>query len=1136
MPLNARDLWIVLKAQDQTNRALSSFGRNVRNAGNQVLAAQLEARKAAALGAIAQDRQNIAMERSVIGQIAAQKAMNNLAISRRADLGLTDAQVGALRDQNDRLTAETVNRRRNISAIEQSVLMRQGELRAVNGQIHQLDSYNKSVQDQERNLAHLSGRMQSVAQTATAAGFAFSAAGALTLFGLKKLVDSAVEYDRQVRLTATQVDNFSGNLMELGDIGRRVAKDIAVPFETIQPALFDIFSSMDVGLKDAENLLRSFSKAAVAGQTDIQSVSRATIGILNAFGLPASKVNDILDIQFKLVQKGIGTYEEWNQRIGLVTPSAVRAGQSIQVMVAALAASTRQGISAARSGTAVARAFDALSNPAAVTALKNLGVSAMDAQGHFRPFNQVLRDFRDVLMKMPEKDRLKTILDVFKGAGGTIEARRFLQNMLLGKGALEDFDQILGQVSQSSGAMEKAYEQMAGGAAAQSQLLRNQWDLMKESVGRALIPAFVTLTNWLNKVLQAFNNLPDSTKHTIAMLLLVGGAFATIMGPLLLILGAIGSFAAAIAVAGTALLVTVAAISALAVGLGVLVAGFIIAYKKSLEFRVLIGQIHTYFKLVADAASEFGKRLREAFNEKLRGPLQSLADVISNKLLPQLTILENFIVSKVVPKIREAARILGDIFGKAIEVVGGMIQRFLVPAIQFASDWIAKHREEILKLLPYFAQFVKWVLIIGGVLVGVLAAVLIGPVIGAIIAVIAVVAALVAAFVYVQEGVGYLWGKLKEFWSWLTGAYVDAWTSAGETLKSVWSAISSFFVSIWNSIASFFVSIWNSITSALGAALSWIGGVWSSFWSGPFSKLFIDMWHLLVAVLQNVWAVIEYVLLTAWGWVKNGWGMFLSGLSAVWNAAWGAISSFAQWVWNGIVGFLSSVWSTIRSIASGLWLATKQAIVGPVTSAVEFIKNKWNEGWARLSSIWNSIKGTASAAWNAVYNAIAGPVQSAYNKVTGVFSSILSRLRGLAGDFYHAGVDMIMGLVNGIDSMIKKVTDKINHLTSIIKDHLPGSPVKTGPLKVLNRGHAGKQITRMIADGMEAGIPYLQDRTNRVANSINAGYDAPDFMGAAARDRAAWSKIYNINQTINTQEINPTRQAAALGWEVQTVL
>src|SRR6266487_593698 len=426
MPFNSRDMWVYLKAQDLATRALNSFGRSVRNAGNQVRIAQIEAEQAAKRAELAQGRL----------------------------IGMTQQNRAQIQSHIAGLQAEKA----------------------------QLIANDAELATRGRGLEHLSNTLRSASQVSYAAGFALTSLGVGGALAMKGLIDATVEYDRQVRLTSTQISDFDGNFRRIGDIGLKVAHDIGVGFQQIQPALYDIFSSIDINVPDAQRLLTAFAKAAVAGQTDIQSVSRGTLGILNSFHMGADQINHVLDLQFKFIQKGVGTYDEWAKKIGLVSPSAVRAGQSLDMMIAALAEASRMSGVAARAGTAVARAFDAFSNPNAVAALKKIGVSAVDAAGNFRPFIDVMFELRTHLDKIPgEAAKTAEVVNIFKGAGGTIEARRFLQNLLLVHGNLEQFKSILDATKDSAGALDTAYGIMADSTAAKTERLKNRWQELKIS-------------------------------------------------------------------------------------------------------------------------------------------------------------------------------------------------------------------------------------------------------------------------------------------------------------------------------------------------------------------------------------------------------------------------------------------------------------------------------------------------------------------------------------------------------------------------------------------------------------------------------------------------------------------------------
>jgi phage tail tape measure protein, TP901 family, core region len=1189
VPLNTRDLWLVLRAQDQTNRALNTFARNVRNAGNTVALAQLQAQRAASLGAIQQARlatgfqraaiaqqmagraavmhgiatrnNTIQTERARIAQLAAQRAAVQSTVASMRAAGATTAQTSTLERQARALNNNIIQRRMNIATLQSEIAGLRGNVNAINqginarrgliaqyqnqiaaqqANIRNIDdeigrqrALSQSQQEHERHLARVSQNMQKVGQTATAMGFALTAAGAVMAIALKGSIDTAIAYEKQVRLTATQVDNFGGNLEELADIGRRVAKNIAVPFETIQPALFDIFSSMEVNVQDAEKLLTAFSKAAVAGQVEIQDVSRATIGLLNAFQRPASDVNKLLDIQFQLVQEGVGSYEEWNQRIGLVTPSAVRAGQSIEVMMAALAASTRMGMSAARSGTAVARAFDALSNPKTVANLKKLGVEAQDASGKFRPFNEVLRDFRTALMKIPEKDRLAKMLEVFQGAGGTIEARRFLQNMLLGAGNLELFDNILDETSNSAGSMEKAYSLMANSAAANSQMLANQWNLMKESLGKALIPTFALIVGWVAKLVGKFNELSPRTKQLVAYGLALASAFSLIMGPLLLLIGIIAAIVASFVVAGSAIAVVVGGLLAFVALAAGAAAAFVLLWKKSEGFRNIIKAMADQFVQTKNMIVDFAKGIGDAFKEHLEGPFGRLWAIIESKVLPALLELYQMMTSTLFPKVKEASRIILDMVEHVFTKLGEIIDNYVIPAIERLTEFWQKHKQEIQPMLNVLAQVVKWMLIIGAVITGLVVGILIGVFVAAILVVVAVIGTLVAACYFLWQGMKWVWEQIKTFGMWL-----------GDVFVSMWESASSGIVSAWNWLTDFFTGLWDNIVNGLSAAWEWIVGLWTSF-SGWFGEQWATFWQsdvgeLLAAVFRFIMALTELGLTTlqflfAWAWesIKAIWNGLWSGVVEDFNLYWGIITTLATAVWGAITAVWNTIWNPVRDTSIAVWSGIWDFLSGIWKTIQSTSTSVWSGIGNFIAGIWRFVRDQTVKNWSDFVNTISNSLSDIWGDIRGWGSDVIGYFSGLVSNFYNAGQNIVRGLINGITSMLDQVTNAIHNVTKRIADAMPGSPVKTGPLRVLNNGYAGGQIVKMLAAGMTAEMDRLQMTANLMGGSVVTGFGSslaqasPNYGGAA-------TVVQNI--TVNTQEIDPRKNSAELGFELVKVL
>jgi TP901 family phage tail tape measure protein len=1027
LAINSRDLWVVLKAQDQATRALNSYSRAVRDAGNATRIAQIEAQQA-----------------SLRSQLAAGRL------------------TGMTNDQRNAIKA-------NIAAME----AQQAQLRA----------NDKAQQSHAESLQRTSNMMRSVSQTAYALGFAISAGSVAGVLALHKTLEATIEYDRQVRLTATQIANFSGNLEEVGNIGKRVANTIGVGFQEIQPALFDIFSSMDVNISEAERLLNGFAKAAVAGQTDIQSVSRGTIGILNSFHLSADQINHVLDLQFKFIQKGVGTYDEWAKRIGLVSPSAVRAGQSLETMIAALAVASRMSGVAARAGTAVARAFDAISNANAEKALKKFGVAVQDAHGNFRPFVDIMFDFRKQLDKIPgEAAKAAKIQEIFKGAGGTIEARRFLNNLLLTHGTLEDFKNILDDTANSAGSLDKAYALMSGSTAAKTELLKNKFQLLKIAVGDALMPTFGKLIDIVSKVVDWFNNLSPSTQSMIANFALFATVVGLVLGPLLLFLGLLASVVAAFAAAGTVILATLAIFAGIGVAVAAIIGAFLLLQKNAATFKPIFDNIKESvggtIAFLKQIAQDFGK----AWDEHVAPALDRLSTLIKDKVIPAISEFMGKLNDAVIPKIQEAGRIIGDILGKAFQFIGFVINSVVIPALSWLANFWEQNKATIEPLLPILGQLVKWFLIIAAVVVGVLAVAIIGPLVTAFAALGAIIGVAIVAIILAIN-----W--IKMMWTWVVIAA---------------TAIKDAFVVAWTAVVSFLSAVWQQILAVVMGGLSILQAGWNAFWNA-FGGLIKAVWNLIISIISLGIAAGAFIVL----WT-------LRGLQNAWNAIWNAVATYVKLVWQGISAFFSAIWSVIG---------------GTVTGAARNISNF-------LSGIWTTIKSLAVSAWNALYNAIADKVNAAKNAVSDAIGKIKGFFSGAGSMLFNAGKNIIQGLIDGIASMINSLTSKINSITKIITDHLPHSPAKKGPLS--GRGDpmkAGARIAQRLADGMASQTYTITTASSKMAGAVSYGA-ANGSVGTTALPvgQAANGGPFTVNVYPKTSVADPKVLGSEIGWQIENRL
>lgn len=412
-------------------------------------------------------------------------------------------------------------------------------------------------------------------------GVGLAAAGAAGLVFFSNAVKASIEYNRQAALTKTQTDGVKVSIEQLKAISSDVASRIPAPFESLQSSLYDIFSSIDTNVSGAKLLLQEFAKASVAGQTDIQVAGRATIAVLNAFKMPVTEVTRVNDVMFQLVRKGVGTYEEFTKTIGRAIPSTARAGQSFETLAGMMAFLTRNGLSTAMAATSAARAMDAMSNPKTIQHFKDLGINVKDASGQFRPMNDIMTELGKKMANMTKPERAKALHDLFLGSGGTIQARRFFD---LAVTNFDELNQRTKEMVNSKGAMKDAYDVMFKQPVSQIQLMKNNWMVLKTSMGDALLPIVNKLVQAFTGIFQWFNKLSPSTKKYITITLALMSVLLLLTGIVVAIVGLWMMFTAAMTLAGVAVGPVIAIIAGIVVAIiaiGVALF-FIIKYHKQI--------------------------------------------------------------------------------------------------------------------------------------------------------------------------------------------------------------------------------------------------------------------------------------------------------------------------------------------------------------------------------------------------------------------------------------------------------------------------------------------------------------------------------------------------------------------------
>jgi TP901 family phage tail tape measure protein len=408
-----------------------------------------------------------------------------------------------------------------------------------------------------------------------------------------------------------------------------------------------------------------------------------------------------------------------------------------------------------------------------------------------------------------------------------------------------------------------------------------------------------------------------------------------------------------------------------------------------------------------------------------------------------------------------------------------------------------------------------------------------------------------------------IWGVLKAIGSWFAGPFanffVKTWQVIWNFFKTIgaWFAgpFSNFFKALWGYIQPVLNGIWVGVKFLWDILVAGIQFVWGIFKSvfNFFAPLIGATFGLIVDIIKTAWSIVSALFqvgLTVWSAI---FGAIRDVIVGIWNFTWGVISAVVQAVWGFIEPYVTATWNRIvsnitavinffQAVWSAAWNATKavlQAVWGFIEPyivgtliRIQAIMNAVI-GWLRSAwdTVWGFIKSTTSAAWDFVVGlfsaavqrvtdninrirallarvreffdglkqAASGGVGSLIDYVSQIPGKIASALGGLASRLYNAGINLIQSLINGIKDKASAVYDVVEGVVSKVRNLLPFSPAKEGPLS--GRGYtlySGQALAEGFAEGIAGKARLAVEAAARMIAEVSATTNLTQVLGTPA--------------------------------------
>lgn len=192
--------------------------------------------------------------------------------------------------------------------------------------------------------------------------------------------------------------------------------------------------------------------------------------------------------------------------------------------------------------------------------------------------------------------------------------------------------------------------------------------------------------------------------------------------------------------------------------------------------------------------------------------------------------------------------------------------------------------------------------------------------------------------------------------------------------------------------------------------------------------------------------------------------------------------------WGAISAWFKKLWARVKEIFASVWQGIKKIFLNYTVAGLIF-KN-WDKITAYFTDLWDKVKKT--------------------------FTNVWQWIKGLTTDFWNAGSNIVSSIWEGMKSMASKPVEAIKDIMKKVRDYLPFSPAKVGPLRDIHRIRLVETIAGSIKPN--ALISKWDGTMGAFGSKLKQPSVRPILGGAGASAGGSFNATFNI--TVNG---NPTK-------------
>lgn len=762
-----------------------------------------------------------------------------------------------------------------------------------------ISEFTKQMSQVQKDMNGLGQSMQNTGKTIGGIGSSLTASITTPLLAVGAgAVIVGAKFDKQMSkvqaISGATGDEFKAlreQAIELGSSTAHSSSQVAFGMEQLASAGFTVDQIMSA--------LPGVLDMASASGIDLATASEITGSAINGFGLEASDAGRVSDVLAKSAAISAADVQGLGEAFKYVAPVAGAMGLSIEEVSSAIGIMSDAGIKGSQAGTTLRMGILRLASPTEEMSkiMDKTGSAFFDAEGKMKSMEGIVTELQTATKDMTDEQKANYLATLF----GAEAVSGFMALIEAGPDKLAKNTKAL---KDSNGEAKRMADTMMNNLAGSWEEFTGAVEALAISFSDVLAPTLRSITDWLTKLVNKFNELSPQAKGMIVIGALIAGA----LGPALIVIGLVAQ--------GVGALVTVfglvsAPVLAVIAGIALLVGAFVLAYAKIEPFREFINQTFTAIKeKVMEAINAVVTFLKEkldmikGFWEENGAQILQAVQNVWNFIQPIISIA----MQGVLLVIEYVWNAIKGVINGALNIIMGLVKIF---AGLFTGDF-SKMWEGVKQLFMGAIEFVWNLMNLS--FVGTIKNLVKNFVKWIVKAIKGKWDDIVLKFMYGKDKAVSIMNSVKDFLVKVWGAIKDGVVKVAKALwdgvKNTFNAMKDGITTIWNGIKSTASSIWNAIKSGIKGIVDGIKSVVTT------------VWNAISSTTSTVFNAIKSTATTVWNGIKTSIKTVVDG-----------IKSTVTSVWEGIKSSTSTVFNGIKSTATTVWNGVKDAITKPIETA-----------------------------------------------------------------------------------------------------------------------------------------------------------------------------------------------------------